>query len=934
MTPRNSGRTAVWIACVAVAVIAVWSATTTLAQSSSQDTAPFNPDEAVESYIERLGMTRLLAEELALRLKSASHDEKVRLAERLGKMYVQLLTAASTAEDRDRWEKRGRELLRDVPEADTAELRLSLNRAIYARAEEAIERGRLRLAEPAELQEAERQLRALEPQFSDIAVKANRRVESLERLEDAGDSTEELATALADARRIRSLAFFYAGWSDYYIAYVSKSETGAVDALKCFGWLLNSPNGRAASPDRMPAALLRYEHIARAAIGCALACGLRGQDGDAVRWLDAVDDSEEISEAIREQVLVRRITILGDAKRWADLDYVLRKARHADRNGGGPDVKPLPVGAARLLAVIVLEADKRIAGDQIEGLARVALADLVARQEIGQVIDLVRRYGTAPIGETGFIVNYVRGLLQYDQARDDQKKLGGDAEEPTNDAPTVNRYRAAAAMLQSALDQPDAETFKADRAKAAVTLGRALFFAGDLTEAGEQFAKAWDLAGRHAGGTTAEEALWLAIVAYDRSAKTTASATTPGTTKADARRAELAALYLQNYPDSPHAARIVLMQAAGGELSEDEALRILSEVPRDSPVYEPARRQVARLLYNKVRSSRGQERDFAAMRFVSVAEELIALDRKAAMKGTPAEARPACERLVLRARQMLDALLGGDSPDADRAQAVLDVLEDVAKFNNLDLSGHEAELTYRRFQIALARGRGDEEVSLGERLAGMGPGAAQFAAAAHRLMYKRVLAQWKASGSASDAGLVVRVGQRVIDQIGGSNEAMRDPAVLTLYSNVAEAATALSHGTGGESAEMRELAITLDRAVLRAQPRLEESLRRLAANAEAGGDDSTAMECWSTIFSASPQSSATWFEARYESLRLLARIDRVRARQAMDQHKLLYPDFGPTPWGDKLRGLDSTIPAAPALAPGPAAPGAGGGASGGGGGGA
>lgn len=919
MTPRRGDRLAVWVVAVAAVILAACPGPTARAQPAGKDAPPLDPDEAVESYIERLGMTRLLAEELALRLKTAPHDDKVRLAERLGKMYVQLLTAAGTSEERDLWEQRGRQLLRDVPEADTAELRLSINKAVYARAEESIERGRLRLAEPAEMQEAERQLRALEPQFSDIAVKANRRVESLERLESAGDATEELATALADARRIRSLAFYYAGWSNYYIAYVSKSESGAVDALKCFGWLLNSPNGRAASPDRLPTPLLRYEHIARAAIGCALACGLRGQDGDAVRWLDAVGDSEEITDEIREQVLMRRITILGDAKRWADLDYVLRKARHADRNGGGPDVKPLPVGAARLLAVTVLEADKRIAGEQIEGLARVALADLVARQEIGQVIDLVRRYGTAPIGQTGFIVNYVRGLLQYDQAREAHKKLGGNDDEPTDNAPTVNLYRAAAAMLKNALDQPDAETFKADRAKAALTLGRALYFAGDLTDAGERFAQAWDLAGRNAGGETAEEALWLAIVAYDRSGKTSGTATAPGATPADARRAELAAIYLQNYPESPHAARIVLMQAAGGELSQDEALRILSGVPRESPVYEPARRQVARLLYDKVRTSRGQEREFAAMRFVPIAEELIALDRKAAMQGSAAEAKPACERLVLRARQMLDALLGGDSPDADRAQAVLDVLSDVAKFNNLDLSEHEAELTYRRFQIALAKGHENEAASLGERLAAMGPraGAPPFAAAADRLLYKRALAKWRATKSEPDARLVVKVGRRVIDAIGESQETMRDPAVLTLYSNVAEAATSLAHGDGAPG--MRSVAVSLDQAVLRAQPRLEESLRRLAANAEADGDRATAMECWNTIFAASAQGSATWFESRYESLRLLAAIDGGRARQAMDQHKLLYPDYGPTPWGDKLRELDSAIPSAPA--PPPTAPG-------------
>ena len=47
--------------------------------------------------------------------------------------------------------------------------------------------------------------------------------------------------------------------------------------------------------------------------------------------------------------------------------------------------------------------------------------------------------------------------------------------------------------------------------------------------------------------------------------------------------------------------------------------------------------------------------------------------------------------------------------------------------------------------------------------------------------------------------------------------------------------------------------------------------------------------------------------ARYESTRLLADEDPDAARDAIAQHAVLYPDFGPDPWGDRLRALDARL---------------------------
>src|SRR5262245_53470628 len=104
---------------------------------SQQPTKP-NPAQvqaenaaAIEAYLDRPGLRSLLAEHLAARLKTAAPEQKAAIAERLGKLYVEFISAAKTAEERHAWEERARELIRLVPDVKSYELRLDLAKTVY-----------------------------------------------------------------------------------------------------------------------------------------------------------------------------------------------------------------------------------------------------------------------------------------------------------------------------------------------------------------------------------------------------------------------------------------------------------------------------------------------------------------------------------------------------------------------------------------------------------------------------------------------------------------------------------------------------------------------------------------------------------------------------------------------------------------------------------
>ncbi len=923
-----------WAAIVMIVVVGGW-ARVACAQEPEEEPVAV-PEQAVDAYLERLGLKRLLADVLERRLQATPKDLRVQQAERLGRLHVDLLGEATASKDREDWEARARALLAQVPEADSFDLRLSLNKAVYARAEEAAERQRLRLATAEEAADAERSFRSLVPQFQAIASKAHGRVEALERIEQTGEATEGALNELADARRQRSLAFYYAGWSNYYLAMLTRAEQPAADAGRCFGWLLNSAGGRPPSPERVPASMFQYDHVARAAIGCGLAAAIRNNDTEALRWLDAVEQAEQTSPAVREQILGRRLVVLGQAKRWADLEILVRRTRRADRRGGGKDLTPLPTVLARLLAVITLEADKRTAGPQIEEIAKVAMGDLVANKEVAQVLDLVGRYGTAPLGDSGFVPNYVRALRAYDAARRAHEASVGGAgsaasDEPATDSGLINQYRAAASMFEAASREPDAEQFAGERGRAETMHGRALYYAGDVMAAADTFVGAWKLFGPTPAG---EEPLWLAVLALEKAGKGPG-----GSERIRGRLNETVTLFLRTYPGSERAPRLTLMLIATGSIGDDEAIRVLSGIGKDSPVYEAARRQVARILYSRFRAARGPERDFAGARFVAVGEEVLAADRRAAMEGTPEEAGQAVERVIVRARQLLDALLGVSAPDVARAETVLKILAGVAAYNNTDLGEHLPELAYREVQIATARGSDVRAEGAAARLyATADPGGA-FQSAGERVMYRYYAGRYRPGLDGSAASLetaraLIRHGVRVIDRVGADPERVKDPGVMGVYATVAGAGVDVFKRTG--DATMRGLAIRLYTAVLGAQARTEVALRGLAEMSESAGDFATSAGCWRTLLEGSAASSEAWFEAKYHMIRLLARVDADKARSAMAEHKVLYPEGGPEPWGPKFRELDSTLGVGsptPARGPSAGAPGprTGGGGDGGGG---
>ncbi|MEO1008363.1 MAG: hypothetical protein AAFX79_07335 [Planctomycetota bacterium] len=882
-------------------------------------------DEAgrFEAYLQRLELRSVAAADLRRRLEDAPAEERPAVATKLGDLYVELIEQASTPEERERLEDLGRRLVRQIPEEGSGDLRLALVRARYQWAKSTAERSRLGSVDPEQVEEADRTLRGLLPELGSVADTAGDLIDRLDRRRLSVGLEPEETELLQDALRVRSTAHYLLGWAKYYIAMIAGAERFASDALKDLGMLLGSEPGRPASVERLDTRLLRFEHVADSAIAAAFCESILGNGETALRWITKIEEAPGLPPNIQARLFACRMLVLGEAERWRDLGYYSDLRRRARRADGHLGLEPLE---AQLLARLSWEAltDTRLPPRDrsvLEEVAYAALQDLVRAGQVDALRSLVDRFGTASLDAEGFIFAFVRGQNAFERATSAYEDAGFADGEITTDDAVRNLYFDARDALDAALSAGDADRYPDERAQAMQLAAMATFLGGSLADAADRFEAA------HAEAADAEQSersLWHAIVALDQAVQS-------GQQNLQPRRERLATLYLQSFPGTERAARLLVARAGAAGAGDPRAIQILLDVKPDSPLYESARRRAERLLFARVRTLRGDARAAAALRYLTVADELLALERRRAATGSVEAAEESAGRALALARAMLQTILASPLPDIARAEALLAAVDDLALRVGSPPDAIAAELAYRRVQIALAKGMVDDARRLADQLTEEDE---PFYALARRALYTHAARGFaEAPRDAALAALVVEFGRPVIAELGTSPQNLASPQVFTVHGTVGSAAWVLwrareaqaeaARATGApdipreeEARAMLDLLLAIDGRLLEADLADAAGLQRVAYASEAAGRTTDALDAWRRVLAGVEAESPRYLRARYEAARLLSQEDPGRALAALRQHLVLQPD-APPPWDERIRALfdalDNGRPLPPSL---------------------
>jgi hypothetical protein len=880
-----------------------------VAAARGQSAGSGAPVDEVDRFLVDAGTSALRAEHLE-RARAVGGPEGARAAETLAVVYAELLQHATGAE-LALYSLRASALLAEHRELTAMPLRLVLATGRFAQAEQRAEAKRLgiRIVAGADGQgeaggdageAADRalgeDLAQLADEFATLSEIAKREASREEDRQRAARVRGRAASddARQQAERLRLTGRYYEGWCQAHLATLGLRADGARRGLRAFSAVLDTEE-RELALDRLPREVLRYEQAARAAVGIAICHDAMGEHAVARAWLDAVIEAPETDVAARALALHRGLELALRDARFTDAARLaaLVREQDADRTLGAAALPAAARGLAFLSGIDAAHASWQTA----RALTASALADLVRLGRTGEVLALLDAYPRAPIENAGFVADYLRGLRTLRQTQERQAALGEPTAEPTADARLAAEYRGAAQQLGAAARADDAPRFPAERIGALLGAAQATFLSGELTQA----AAAFDLAAKAAADpTTRQNALWMRVICLDRLAS--GSAATPAMLAA---RDDAARAFLRDFPESPRAASL-LMRLAGRDLVPvEQAVDLLSAVPAGSEAAPAARRQLAVLLFQWWGRATGAQRAELAARLQPLNAELAEEDLAQARAGRE-DARGTA---IIRARQVIEVALASDPPDtpmARRAARVLIGVETARPSEDL-----RAEITYHAVRIAIAEGDGAAVASAAVELRrGSGP----YRVALARVLLAHAARRAQADAGDLDAARTVYDAARVLLDAPASE---LSPAARAATREHAAAAAATLFLASREAA-FRDAAIEFDAQSLAAGGASPRTLRRHAGLLESAGRIAPAADAWLKLLAASSVGTPEWFEARVESLRLLAQVEPARARAALAQHRALYPDLGPQPWRTRLVSIAAALDRAPEPASEPA----------------
>ena len=162
---------------------------------------------------------------------------------------------------------------------------------------------------------------------------------------------------------------------------------------------------------------------------------------------------------------------------------------------------------------------------------------------------------------------------------------------------------------------------------------------------------------------------------------------------------------------------------------------------------------------------------------------------------------------------------------------------------------------------------------------------------------------WALEESKVDDNLRYLVGIQLLEQLKESQYAMRQ--YIGVASATAQSAFAVYNKNKDDV--IGQHALRISRILFSQQPRI---LQILILNAEIEmvlGDQQVSLQHWKTIAAGSKRGSQQWLQARFHTILMLSAESKEDAIAVLNQHHVMYPNYGQEPYGSKLRSLHNQL---------------------------
>ena len=836
--------------------------------------------ESVASWLDELGLDRLRIHALQQRLDVSSIDEeeRERVTDQLLALYGTLLAEQTDEVFLEELNELSGLILDRISTERGDPIRLDLYtsewRSLITRSLNEIVLGR---AAPAENRQLIDSMLDLSVRVDALLKRANSRSRKANQdLREAQGSQVEQRTRSFDEledvlRKVRSLS----GWVHAYLGWFKDETSHSNTAQRMFASLLSSDGSPFVVPNDNEISVQRRSEdwYAELIIGMAIAQAPEASNATVGAWLDLVA-IPTAAESARLQVPFYRLALLlssDESDRYADSIRILEKL--------GPEA------SSECLRIVCLHALDDAADDpDAAALVPVLLRRLIDRGGIQDVVGLARGYSLDSLPEDRALGHFMRGCQWVLEAR----RL----EEVGELQPAVEAATAALQELDAAL------AFESDESDTALS-GQLLLLRATMNELLERPLPAsldFEAAAGFAEGTKAADLLWNSIALLRPGS--------PGVPQDQAilqRRRLLIDRLLAEHPTHPRAqaARLLQMEQARQYTLEDAEQ--LLQPANDPATAALAVRKAAAILYREWVNAPRPQREALARRFVSVVSQPEILRPDGAIDSRDLGLLLDLLRLSMQLNE----------PDLDLARQVLSTLDSAIDSGTLSLNDRELEYESLRVEALLAD-ESPDFAGLQQRFESLRNhpedpfvrrAALLLVIAARDGIQVRPSGSWTPSEEA--ASEIIRAGVPLLVGTEPTAVLLQDSNAWQLVRTLARAEHDAYEVREDREALLRSF--TLYQLLVEARPLDKSALEGLARTALAAGRDAEALESWRVLMNAASEATPEFFESKVHFLEVLARSDPERVRLILEQHVVFYPDYGPPPWGVRLRTLHERV---------------------------
>ncbi len=824
-------------------------------------------DEQVADYLRSHNMLSLLKVQLETRIeRENSADGRDDLVTQLSELYLEELEATDPNDPyRQVILLQAYALISKMGTSSMYELRIELIVSEYQRYEAAVELHRIELLEPDRHQSTLQGLKDLRRRLKTLTNKLDpevARAEKLTRKNSSDDSRiQQQRDELANLRRYKSLSHYYAAWTGYSIAVLSDTHVSS-DVFESFGWLLGGRGNQPKIEDHH-ASTFEFDHVARSAIGVALAYSQSSDSRNAIDWLTYLIESDSPSPEIIDQANDRMIQVFIEnnlfEQAYAQVLYV-----YSDR-----EKNTMRTAQARFIALKSLRALERSSQSQktkfAELLAKQSIGQLLEQGEVGHVLDLYSRYDSFPFLGKSFVPLYAIALKELNRVEHRDLTIG---------------YSSPAKFFAQALEADDANQYPSHRNDCRLKLAYCYVQGSSPAKA----VKVCEQVIKESGDDKViEEARWIRIAALE-SARVSQDQINQAVRE-----------YMLAYPSTPRSAKLILRYALKGTVDSLTAIKTLESIDDTDPIALAAKQTLVKLEYEHLRATGFIDQD----QIRKTLGRISWIQNR--QEGMIENLNDANARMNI-ARIGLDLSLRLDPVDINQAQSMLEWCYSILAYDE-SFEPYRSEFLYRQITIALQSNNPNRANEYLDQLRVLDESRAK---SGQLLIYHHAVKQWETSKTQAVARRVINLGVGVL-----ADQSPKHPEPIGLrLSGVAERVSESSWylWTSANEDDKLALASRLSKLVIMRGKPTEPGLRLATQVFNASNDQEDELGAWKLLLSAYPSSDPLWYQARYETLRIMKDIDFQAALQAYDQFTIMHPSMGPAPWNQRIAQLFGDTP--------------------------